>query len=157
MKAVKKKKELTEEQKTEIKKAFELFDKDNSKSIDVEELQYAMKALGIHLKKDKVKEIMAELDEDGNGTIEFDEFLQLMSEQIGARNGLEELKKVFRTFDLDDTGKITVGNLVKVAKDLGETLTEDEARGMIYEAVRDREGVVGLEAFLRIMKKAKLY
>ena len=48
----KKKKALTEEEIEEIKKAFNLFDKDGSGSIDVNELRDAMKALGIYLKKD---------------------------------------------------------------------------------------------------------
>ena len=42
----KKQKELTEEQKQEIKEAFDLFDTDGSGNIDVKELTIAMKALG---------------------------------------------------------------------------------------------------------------
>ena len=80
-----------------------------------------------------------------------------MSENLAKRKPLDELKKVFRTFDLDDTGKITSDNLLKVAKDLGISISDEESRGMIYEAVRDRNGAVHLEDFLRIMKKAKLY
>ena len=49
---VKKKKALTKEQVDEIKMAFELFDKDHSGNIDVNELRDAMKALGVYLKKD---------------------------------------------------------------------------------------------------------
>jgi Ca2+-binding EF-hand superfamily protein len=73
---------LTKEQVDEIKAAFELFDKDHSGNIDVNELRDAMKALGIYLKKDAVKEMMKKVDKDGSGTIELDEFMALMAEKI---------------------------------------------------------------------------
>ena len=41
-----------------------------------------MKALGIYLKKDAVKEMMKKVDKDGSGTIELDEFMALMAEKI---------------------------------------------------------------------------
>ena len=81
-KTQKKVKTLTEEQKEEIDNAFELFDKDNSGSIEVNELKDALKALGIYLKKEEVKAKMQKVDKDGSGSIERDEFLCLMAEQI---------------------------------------------------------------------------
>jgi Ca2+-binding EF-hand superfamily protein len=48
----------------------------------VNELRDAMKALGIYLKKDEVKEMMKRVDKDGSGTIELDEFMALMAEKI---------------------------------------------------------------------------
>jgi len=47
----KKQKELTEEQKQEIKEAFDLFDTDGSGSIDSKELKVAMRALGFEPKR----------------------------------------------------------------------------------------------------------
>ena len=82
----KKTKELTEEQKEEIDNAFLLFDKDKSGNIDVGELKDAMKALGIHLKKDEVKAQMNKVDKDGSGNIDKQEFTALMAEQIESRN-----------------------------------------------------------------------
>ena len=43
-----------------------------------------------------------------------------------------------------------------MAKELDSKLTDDEVRGMIFEADRDKDGEVSLEEFLRIMRKAKL-
>jgi Ca2+-binding EF-hand superfamily protein len=114
-KRVKKKKALTKEQTDEIKSAFELFDRDESGNIDANELRDAMKALGIYLKKDAVKELMKTVDKDKSGTIEFVEFLELMQDKIRERNPVDELKKAFRIYDEDDTGKITFENLKKVS------------------------------------------
>ena len=79
---VKKKRTLTREQVDEIRSAFELFDKDNSGNIDINELRDAMKALGIYLKKEEVKTMMKQVDRDGSGSIELDEFMALMAEKI---------------------------------------------------------------------------
>ena len=101
--------------------------------------------------------MMKKVDKDGSGSIEFDEFLQLMSEKISERNPLEELKKVFRIYDEDDSGTINFDNLKKVALELNEPLTDDEIRDMIKEADKDGDGEVNLDEFLTLMKRAKLF
>ena len=70
----------------EIDNAFHLFDKDRSGSIDVNELKDAMKALGIFLKKEEVRETMRKVDKDGSGNIDKEEFTALMAEQIDVRD-----------------------------------------------------------------------
>lgn len=77
---------LTEEQRIEIENAFDLFDKDNSGSIDVVELKDAMRALGINQTKSAIKALMTKVDKDGSGAIDQNEFLALMAEQIELRN-----------------------------------------------------------------------
>jgi Ca2+-binding EF-hand superfamily protein len=75
-------KELTEEQKQEIKEAFDLFDTDGSGSIDAKELKVAMRALGFEPKKEEIKRMIQEIDKDGRGVIDFVDFLELMSVKI---------------------------------------------------------------------------
>lgn len=84
--------ELTPEQKQEIRQAFDLFDTDGSGifcwtshspgTIDVKELKVAMRALGFEPKKEEVKRMMADCDIDGNGVIDFNEFLILMTRKM---------------------------------------------------------------------------
>ena len=69
----------------------------------------------------------------------------------------EEILKAFRLFDDDETGKISFKNLKRVAKELGENLTDEELQEMIDEADRDGDGEVNEDEFLRIMKKTNLY
>jgi centrin-3 len=59
--------ELTEEQKQEIKEAFDLFDTDKTGTIDYHELKVAMRALGFDVKKQEVLGLMREYDRDGAG------------------------------------------------------------------------------------------
>ena len=55
------------------------------------------------------------------------------------------------------TGKISFKNLKRVAKELGERMTDEELQEMIDEADRDGDGEVNEEEFLRIMKKTNLF
>ncbi len=57
-----KKFELTEEQKQEIREAFDLFDTDGSGTIDAKELKVAMRALGFEPKKEEIKKMISDID-----------------------------------------------------------------------------------------------
>ena len=153
----KKRTELTEEQRQEIKEAFDLFDTDGSGAIDAKELKVAMRALGFEPKKDDIKRMIQELDVEGNGVIEFSAFLDLMTVKMAERDPREEMLKAFRLFDEDETGKISFKNLKRVAKELGENMSDDEIQEMIDEADRDGDGEINEEEFVRIMKKTNLF
>ena len=114
-----------------------------------------MRALGFEPKKEDIKRMIAELDAEGNGVIEFNAFLELMTVKMAERDPREEMLKAFRLFDEDDTCRISFKNLKRVAKELGENMTDDEIQEMIDEADRDGDGEINEEEFVRIMKKTK--
>merc|ERR1711977_252505 len=149
--------ELTEEQKQEIREAFDLFDTDGSGAIDAKELKVAMRALGFEPKKDEIRKMISDIDKDGDGTIDFDEFVMMMTAKMAEKDSREEICKAFKLFDDDATGKITFKNLKRVAKELGENMTDEELQEMVDEADRDGDGEINEEEFLRIMKKTSLY
>eukprot|EP00420_Gonyaulax_spinifera_P010636 CAMPEP_0197942536 /NCGR_PEP_ID=MMETSP1439-20131203/124461_1 /TAXON_ID=66791 /ORGANISM="Gonyaulax spinifera, Strain CCMP409" /LENGTH=299 /DNA_ID=CAMNT_0043565793 /DNA_START=68 /DNA_END=969 /DNA_ORIENTATION=- len=153
----KKQKELSEEQKQEIKEAFDLFDTDGSGEIDSKELKVAMRALGFEPKKEEIQKMISDVDDDGSGTIGYEEFLKMMTHKILNRDPKDEILKAFRLFDDDETGKISFKNLKRVAKELGERMTDEELQEMVDEADRDGDGEVNEEEFLRIMKKTNLF
>ncbi|KRX00679.1 hypothetical protein PPERSA_00906 [Pseudocohnilembus persalinus] len=149
--------ELSEEQKQEIKEAFDLFDTDGTGNIDAKELKVAMRALGFEPKKEEIKKMIQDVDREGKGVIEFQDFLELMTQKMAERDPREEILKAFRLFDDDNTGRISLKNLKRVARELGETMTEDELQEMIDEADRDGDGEISEEEFIRIMKKTNLF
>lgn len=152
----KKLKELTREQLEEIDVAFELFDKDKSGTIDIGELKDAMKALGVFLKKEEVRETMRKVDKDGSGAIDRDEFRALMAEQIEVRDQEKEFAKVFRIYDDDDNGLITSDNLMRCAGELDEDLTKEISNEMIRMADLTNKGGVDNSDFMRLLKELDL-
>ncbi|KAB0400049.1 hypothetical protein E2I00_003615 [Balaenoptera physalus] len=149
--------ELTEDQKQEVREAFDLFDADGSGTIDVKELKVAMRALGFEPRKEEMKRMTAEVDKEGTGKVSFNDFLAVMTQKMAEKDTKEEILKAFRLFDDDETGKISFQNLKRVATELGENLTDEELQEMIDEADQDGDGEVNEEEFLRIMKKTSLY
>ena len=65
----------------------------------------------------------------------------------------EDIIKVFNLFDDDGTGKISLRNLKRVAKELGETMTEAELVEMIERADADQDGEISPDEFYSIMTK----
>jgi centrin-1 len=116
-----------------------------------------LRALGFEPTKDEIRKMISDADKDGSGTINFDEFVSIMTVKMGERDPKEEMIKAFRLFDEDETGKITFKNLKRVATELGENMTDEELQEMIDEADRDGDGEVSLDDFLRIMKRANMY
>jgi Ca2+-binding EF-hand superfamily protein len=157
-KTVKKDKDgLTEEQKGEIREAFDLFDADGGGTIDAAELKVAMRALGFEPSDKEVAKMISDVDIDSNGTIDFEEFFRMMTAKISAQDSDDEILKAFALFDSEGTGKITLKNMIAMAKELGETMSEDEIENMIKEGDRSGDGTISQEEFLRIMKKSSLY
>ena len=149
--------ELTDEQKQEIKEAFDLFDTDKTGTIDYHELKVAMRALGFDVKKQEVLGLMREYDRDGAGQIEYPDFLEIMTTKIAERDPVEEILKAFKLFDEDNTGRISLRNLRRVARELGENLSDDELQAMIDEFDKDGDGEINENEFLGIMKQTSIY
>lgn len=70
---------LTDEEIEEIREAFNLFDTDGSGTIDPRELKAAMQSLGFEAKNQTIYQMIADIDKDGNGSIDFEEFLDMMT------------------------------------------------------------------------------
>ena len=144
---------LTEDEIEEIKEAFDLFDTDGSGTIDPKELKSAMESLGFEAKNQTIYQMISDLDKDGSGAIDFDEFLDMMTARLSDKDSREDINKVFRLFDDEKQGAITIKNLRRVAKELGETMTDEELLEMIERADSDGDGRVTAEDFYNIMTK----
>ena len=69
--------ELTDEQKKEIRDAFDLFDSNRDGAVDVHELKVSLRALGFDIKKEEARQILKDNQRNGSGLIEFPEFLEI--------------------------------------------------------------------------------
>jgi len=145
--------ELDDEQKEELREAFNLFDTEHSGTIDARELKAALRALGFEVKKEDVRRMLSDVGKDPSQPIDFNDFQEMMRGRMPDKNSREEINKVFALFDEDETGKISFRNLKRISQELGESLTDEELNEMIEEADRDGDGLINPDEFYRVMRK----
>jgi len=144
---------LTNDEIEEIREAFNLFDTDGSGTIDPRELKAAMQSLGFDNKNPTVYQMIADLDREFSTSIDFEEFLDAITNKLGDKESRDGISKIFSLFDDDKTGNITMKNLKRVAKELGETMSEEELREMIERADSQGNGEITMDDFYTIMTK----
>lgn len=150
--------QLTPQEIRDLRLVFDVFDTDRSGSIDAQELRKAMKALGFKISKESIEEMIADLDADKSGSIEFDEFLEfVIARQGDGRDVHNEILQGFKIFDTDKTGKISLANLKQASRMCGVKLNEQELKEMIQEADKDGDNEVDQEEFVNIMLKTNLF
>jgi Ca2+-binding EF-hand superfamily protein len=89
------------EEVKDIKTAFDIFDGDLSGVVDPQELKRAFEQLGFGGGNKFVYQILAELDDDQSGGIDFAEFLRLATAKLSDKDSRAEVEKVFASFDVN--------------------------------------------------------
>jgi calmodulin len=144
---------LTKKQIAEYKEAFNLIDKDGSGRISRNELSSLFLALRQKVTSAELKDLMTGVDTDGDGTLDFPEFLTMMSSTLESTKQEQELQKAFREFDKDGNGYISRDELIQVMHSQGDELTDEEIDGMIKTADQDKDGQVDYREFVAMMKQ----
>ena len=72
---------LADEQMEELKQAYDFFDKDGG-GISIDELEDAMRSFGKQPTAEELKLMMEAADKDGSGTIDFEEFVVMMTNKL---------------------------------------------------------------------------
>ena len=134
--------DMTPEKEAEYREAFALFDKNGDGTITVVELGTVMRNLGNNPTDSELQDMINEVDADGNGTLEFDEFCNLMARQMKETNQEEELKQRFKLFDKDGNGFVDREELRDVMQQLGEKLSEEDIEEMIQDADKNGDGMI---------------
>eukprot|EP00928_Gymnodinium_smaydae_P056341 TRINITY_DN39734_c0_g1_i1.p1 TRINITY_DN39734_c0_g1~~TRINITY_DN39734_c0_g1_i1.p1 ORF type:complete len:220 (-),score=53.05 TRINITY_DN39734_c0_g1_i1:147-710(-) len=148
---------ISKEQRQEIKEAFDIFDSEKTGRMDYHELKVAVRAMGFEIKKQEALDLMSRYDREENGYIGFDAFEEIMTQRYANQDPMDEIRKAFELFDEDKRGRISFRNLKRIARDLGEKLTDDELQGMIDEFDQDQDGEINEDEFVSMMKQTSLY
>ena len=140
----------------EYREAFDMFDKDHSGSIDVGEISKIMKNFGNPMTKDEIKFMIKDIDADGDGEIDFEEFVTLMEKQTSVVEETEEesVLRAFQFFDKDHDGKITNYEFRYILTMLGfdEKFTDDEVDTLFKECDLDNDGILVYQDFITFWK-----
>lgn len=112
-----------------------------------------MTSLGFESKNAAIFAMVCDLDEDGNGNIDFAEWLHLMTTRVTDKDSRANIKKIFNLYDDERTGYISIKNLRRVAQELGEDISETELQELITRADTDGDGLVSEDEFYVILTR----
>uniref|UniRef100_A0A7C9DNF4 2-alkenal reductase (NAD(P)(+)) n=1 Tax=Opuntia streptacantha TaxID=393608 RepID=A0A7C9DNF4_OPUST len=154
----------------EMKRLFNLFDRNGDGRISKGELTQSLNGMGIHLPDSDVAQMIRQVDSDGDGCVDSDEFQNLYRVIMEGRErdgGLEEddIKEAFNVFDKNRDGFISPEELRSVLAALGlrrphggrggggkeAEIEEDDCRLMIMKVDVDGDGLVNFMEFKQMM------
>lgn len=131
----------------------------------MKDLKVALRALGFEPAKEEIKKLINDLNNnnaskhsgekqsEGQVYIDIDEFKEIMTTKMSEKDSQEELEKAFILFS-QNKNYIDFMDLKRIARELGENMSDDELKEMIFEANKvDREGPVDKKDFLQILSK----
>ncbi|XP_021344468.1 calmodulin-like, partial [Mizuhopecten yessoensis] len=134
-----------------FKETFLLFDSDGDGTITTKELGTVMRSLGQNPTDADIHDMVALVDSDGNGSIDFDEFLHLVAKRLQEADIETGLVEAFRLFDKDGNGFLTANELQSVVATSGESLTTEEVDMLMNEADVNNDGKVNYKEFVKLM------
>jgi calcium-binding protein CML len=140
--------------KAELKRVFQMFDRDGDGSITKKELFDSLQNLGIHIPEDELTAMIDKIDINGDGCVDIDEFgglyTAIMDEQ---QNEDEDIMEAFKVFDQNGDGFITVEELRSVLISLGlKGRTLEDCKQMISKVDKDGDGMVNFKEFKQMMR-----
>jgi len=143
-------------QVNQLREIFGRFDMDSDGSLTMLELAALLRALGLKPSGDQVQALLANMDSNGNGKVEFEELVRAILADINEQVlvNQEELLGVFKYFDRDGNGFITAAELAGAMAKMGQPLTYRELTEMIREADTDGDGVISFSEFASIMARS---
>lgn len=140
----------------ELKATFDLFDADGGGTIDPEEIEKVLEELGLKGRSTIVFEMITGF-RNLNRPIKFDEFLDIVASKAGDCKSREGLQRVFALWDKDETGVIDFDAFKRIARELGETMNDDEITEMMHNAYiingTDNHDGFSFEEFYTIVSK----
>ncbi|PAA91558.1 hypothetical protein BOX15_Mlig001728g1 [Macrostomum lignano] len=141
----------TGEWREDMRETFNMFDKNGNGEIEVNELRTVIQCLGQNPTEKDVQLMIQEYDLNKDGTINFEEFCQMMKNRIKTVESKQnEMKVAFQMFDKNGDGKISSNELMEVMTKLGEKLTMDEVKEMINEVDVNNDGFTDYGEFVQM-------
>mmetsp|Transcript_4152 Transcript_4152/g.8277 ORF Transcript_4152/g.8277 Transcript_4152/m.8277 type:complete len:219 (+) Transcript_4152:33-689(+) len=114
---------IEDERFDEIKKIFGFFDEKNTGSITCHDLGFVLRGLGFNVTEKKVSDVINEHDRDGDGLIDFPEFINILKKHDF--NGPELLEKDvishFAVFDRKKDGHIDQMDFIEILTQMEDT------------------------------------
>ena len=146
--------DFTEEEVAEIKEAFDLFDKKGDGFIEMSDMKNYLKRLAMDEKYTTIYGMINNLEKAmQGGVVNFVDFINAIQFKLGDNETGDGLARVFQLIDKNGNGVIERDDLRRVAKEIGETLSEDEIEELINDYYECPDGRIDMDSFYRMMIK----
>jgi len=124
---------ILDQEKAMIDKVFGIVDKDNSGSIDADEIKDMFNLFGIETSflDTAISRIMSNVDKDQDEMISPTEFYNLLSQKFQKGDARKDIDDVFHRINRSKSKEIDVDELHAIAQQLGEVVEKKEIRDMI--------------------------
>jgi len=151
---------LSEGQKIEFRAAFDIFvDDPEEDAISANNLNRLFAMLGQQPTPEELKEMVEEIDVDGSGSIDFDEFCLMMVKQLEAEQEEKiperpekELAEAFKIFDTKLDSKIDWDELKAALAATGEAFEDWEVDEIMRDGDKNNDWHLDYDEFLNMMK-----
>lgn len=130
-----------------LREAFAEFDLNDDGYISREELSDVMKNFGNIMSNNELDEMIKVVDKDGNGLVDFKEFLNLMDSNCLLQNLDQEMEKLFQMIDTNNDGFLSAQEITTMMKNLGEKVRKKDIRKMMKEADKNNDGKISFSEF----------
>jgi len=138
-----------------FRQVFNLFDPRRTGSLPTSQTGMLLRSLGQNPTESELKNLIDEVDSDRSGSLEFDEFVDLMAATFKSKEEQEEeIRAAFLTFDADGSGFITREELIVTLTTMGDPIDEETINLMVAEADKDGDGQINYREFTKIMLDA---
>ncbi|OIW08674.1 hypothetical protein TanjilG_03350 [Lupinus angustifolius] len=139
---------------SELKRVFQMFDRDGDGRISKKELKDSMEKLGMMIPDKELTQMIEKIDVNGDGWVDMEEFGELYESIMEERDEEEDMREAFNVFDHNHDGFITVEELRTVLSSLGlkQGRTVEECKKMIMKVDVDGDGMVNYKEFKQMMK-----
>ncbi|CAL9115834.1 calcium-dependent protein kinase [Musa troglodytarum] len=142
---------LSMEEVADIKDMFDKLDINKNGQLTLEDLKYGLHKLGHQMADEDVKILMEAADVDGNGTLDYGEFVAI-SIHLKKIGNDEHLHKAFQYFDQNKSGYIEIEELRDCLADDIDPNHEEVINAIICDVDTDKDGKISYEEFATMMK-----
>ncbi|XP_078354601.1 neo-calmodulin-like isoform X2 [Oculina patagonica] len=124
-----------------------MFDRDNNGYITTKELNSIMKTLGFNPTEEDLQQMIFTVDYDGDGRLNFEEYIQLMEQQKKPEDREEDIIQAFRVFDPDNRGYIESAELRELLENMDWKVSAEDLKDLITAANLHQDRRISMEEF----------
>ncbi|KAJ1631021.1 calcium binding protein [Pavlovales sp. CCMP2436] len=145
--------QLSSEELAEFREIFNLVDTDKGGTISKAELKQLMNTLGLRPSQEELNAMVDEIDANGSGEIDFDEFVIVMSRKVQTSYTPDQVKSAFKVFEKDvPSGFVRVHTIEHALTTYGsDKLSLSDAKDLLAQIEPDENGMINYSEFVDMM------